>query len=344
MKIKLKWIILGIVLVLAVFIVTFTTISYISYQRDIESSVQGGQVIIIDIESGETIDTVADELLDKKIIVSKSSFKLYANLNDKTNLIAGRYELSSGMTIPQILEIINSGDKADSFNITFLPGGTVKMAEKVLIKAGFSESAIKTALAKDYSSEFPNLFAGKPTEADLEGFIFGETYSFEKGTSVETVLKRVFQEMQKYVTELNLEEKYKAQGLTLYQGITLASIIQREVPGLADQKAVAGVFYNRMKAGMTLGSDVTYQYAADKMGVPRSTNLDSPYNLRRYTGLTPTPIATPGVSAMKAAADPDQNNYLYFLSGDDDKTYFGATNDEHEKNIIDHCKEKCKII
>ena len=95
---------------------------------------------------------------------------------------------------------------------------------------------------------------------------------------------------------------------------------------------------------MTLGSDVTYQYIADKLGIERDYNLDSPYNLRLYAGLTPTPISTPGVSALTAASNPGVNDYLYFLSGDDGKTYFGSTNVEHEQNIVDHCQEKCKII
>src|SRR5690606_28861198 len=124
----------------------------------------------------------------------------------------------------------------------------------------------------------------------------------------------------------------------------LASIIQREVPTAGDQKQVAGVFYNRIKAGMTLGSDVTYQYIADKTGVPRDPSLDSPYNTRRYKGLTPGPIASQGQSALQSDAVLATNDYLFFLSSDDDKTYFGRTDAEHDRNIAQHCQKKCQIL
>ena len=94
---------------------------------------------------------------------------------------------------------------------------------------------------------------------------------------------------------------------------------------------------------MELGSDVTYQYIADKNGLERSPSLKSPYNTRIQKGLPPGPIATPSLSALDAAANPANSNYLYFLSGDDDVTYFVKTNEEHEANIKAHCQKKCQI-
>ncbi len=92
---------------------------------------------------------------------------------------------------------------------------------------------------------------------------------------------------------------------------------------------------------MPLGSEVTFEYAAKKLGVAATPTLDSPYNTRIYPGLPPGPIATPGVDAMKAVANPASGDYLYFLSGDDGKTYFAMTDAEHERNITDHCQQKC---
>ena len=95
---------------------------------------------------------------------------------------------------------------------------------------------------------------------------------------------------------------------------------------------------------MTLGSDVTYQYIADKTGAERTPNLDSPYNLRKYKGLTPTPIATPGLSALRATASPAEHDFLFFLSGDNDKTYYSRTDSEHQNNIKKYCAKKCLIL
>ena len=149
--------------------------------------------------------------------------------------------------------------------------------------------------------------------------------------------------MQDVVVKENLKDKYAEQGLNLYQGIILASIVQKEEPHIENQKAVARVFYNRLSQGMNLGSDPTYEYAAVKLGLanPRAQyHLDSPYNTRIHSGLTPTPIAAPGAAALQAVAEPDDNDYLFFLSGDDDKLYFATTDAEHQQNTFQYCQKK----
>jgi UPF0755 protein len=93
-----------------------------------------------------------------------------------------------------------------------------------------------------------------------------------------------------------------------------------------------------------MGSDVTYQYVADKLGVARDPNLDSPYNTRRFDGLPPGPISSPGLTALKAVAAPANTDYLFFLSGDDDVTYFARNDAEHQANITNHCAVKCSSL
>ena len=327
-----------------VLVVGFLAVVFVRYRQDITFSKSGKTVNFV-VESGDTISAVAEELKKNDLIPSKISFEIYARLNNKTNLQAGRYSLSSAMTIPEILKYLNEGQVVESVSIMFVPGGTAAMAKKSLMSAGYSKKEIDAAFFKDYSAEFPKLFADKPAEADLEGFFYGETHVFDKGTSVEAILRRFLKDFEDKVVELDLASKFKAQGLNLYEGITLASIVQKEtLSDYEDKRMVAGVFYNRMRAGMNLGSDVTYQYIADKLGVARDYNMKNPYNLRIYTGLTPTPISTPSVDSLKAVADPANHDYLYFLSGDDDKTYFGKTEAEHQKNITNHCQQKCQII
>lgn len=297
---------------------------------------------LVAVESGSTPDQIAKLLKDEGLIRNSTVFLWHARIEGVQNsLQAGTYRLSPSESIPEITKHLTSG-KVDSFNIRFLPGATLADNKKVLIESGYSEAEIDAAFAKTYQSP---LFEGRPASADLEGYIYGETYSFATDTSVERILERTFDEYTKVIVANNLVELYKAQGLSLYEGITLASIIQREAsPGGSDMPQIAQVFYRRLAEGMPLGSDVTYQYVADKLGLKRDTNLDSPYNTRRYAGLPPGPIAAPGRGALQAAAAPAEGNYLYFLSGDDNITYFGRTLQEHEANIRNHCQEKCKII
>ena len=159
--------------------------------------------------------------------------------------------------------------RIDEFSITFFPGATLRDTSgtpenkktdvtTMLLKAGYEEDEIKAALGKQYDHP---LFATKPADADLEGYVYGETYSFSSDATVEEVLTRTFDEFYEVIEQNNLVQAFEEQGLTLYEGITLASIIQREVPESTDQKQVAQVFFKRLAMGMELGSDVTYQYA-----------------------------------------------------------------------------------
>lgn len=296
----------------------------------------------VTIKQGSTPKVIAKQLKDDDIIRSDTAFLLYTRIKGvQGKLQAGTYKLSPSQSVASIVEKLTSGD-VDTFSVTFLPGATVADNKEVLEKLGYSSDEIETAFSKNYTSD---LFSGKPASADLEGYIYGDTYTFTAGTSVEAILERTFSEFLTVVNNDNLVALYKEHGLSLYQGITLASIVQREASASGDDMArIAQVFYNRLASDMPLGSDVTYQYIADKTGVNRDPNLDSPYNTRLHAGLPPGPISTPGEKALKAVASPSGGDYLYFLSGDDDVTYFAKTLEEHEANIKSHCQVKCQIL
>lgn len=297
---------------------------------------------LIKIESGSTPSEIASLLKKENVIRNQDIFLWYARFHKVQNsLQAGSYRLSSSDSTPEIVDHLSSG-KVDTFNITFLPGATLEDNRKSFISAGYSEGDVDKAFAKTYNSP---LFEGKPANADLEGYIYGETYSFGTETSVEAILEHVFEEYYSVIEENGLVAKYKDHGLSLYEGITLASIVQREAsPAADDMPQIAQVFYTRLATGMPLGSDVTYQYIADKTGAPRDPNLDSPYNTRKYPGLPPGPISSPGKKALNAVANPAAGDYVYFLSGDDNVTYFARSLDEHEANITNHCQKKCQIL
>jgi len=131
---------------------------------------------------------------------------------------------------------------------------------------------------------------------------------------------------------------FAAEGLTLHQGLTLASIVEREVNKPADRPIVAQIFLKRFHMGMPLGSDVTTQYASDLAGMAFNLNLDSPYNTRKNAGLPPGPICSPGLGSLDAVAHPAATDYLYFLAGSDGVTYYANTLAEHNVNVAKHLK------
>lgn len=324
--------------------------SFIWYQIELlPVSGDKDKTVKVVIKPGTSPGNIAKQLKSAQVIRSEVAFTIHTKLTGtENNLKAGLFDLKPSQSTPTIVDALVKGGSEDTFQVTFLPGDTLANAKKRLLKLGvFSATDIDAAFNKQYDRP---LFASKPASADLEGYLFGETLEFNAAATVETVLDKFFDHYEEVIEKNNLVEGFKKQGLSLYEGITLASIVQREVsstnPNVAseDQRNVARVFYNRMAKGMTLGSDVTYQYIADKTGVARDPNLDSPYNTRRYAGLPPGPIATPGVGALLAVANPASNDYLFFLSGDDDVTYFAKTDAQHQQNIVNHCKKKCTIL
>jgi UPF0755 protein len=134
---------------------------------------------------------------------------------------------------------------------------------------------------------------------------------------------------------------FGAQGLTVFQGVTLASIVAQESGNPSDQPTIAQVFLSRLRQGMDLQSDVTADYAADTAGVARSVSIDSPYNTYLHSGLPPGPISNVTASALSAVAHPSNTSYLYFIAGDDGKVHYSVTEAEHEQQIQQFCTKSC---
>lgn len=338
---KQRWIIGGLIAAAVVALIVVVG-GWLWYQSQLRSVAPGSnEMVKIAITPGTDTSGIAQLLKENGLIRSESAFLWYVRLEGVSgSLQSGAYRLAKADDVPTLVEHMTSG-KTDTFSITFLPGDTLAKHRQVLLDAGYNEATVDAALTKQYSG---SLFLGKPASADLEGYIYGETYNFPADATPEQILQRTFDEFQAVVDEYNLIAEYKKRGFTLYEGITLASIIQKEEREFENQRKVSQVFLLRLQRDMPLGSDPTYQYAADKLGVPRDTALDSPYNTRKVAGLPPGPIASPGESALRAVAAPAKGDYLYFLSGDDDKMYFGRTLEEHEQNIQEHCQEKCQIL
>ncbi len=323
----------------------------------------------VKITQSTTFDFLASRLEERGLIKNAWLFKLSAKALGKDNgLKVGACKLSPSQSSLEILNDLTGECKKQKLKvITFFPGATIdrpsfksihaknvdqdKMYIKgILLSAGYSKDEIKRALNKQYSSD---LFKDKPKKTTLEGYIYGQTYHLDSEASAEEVLEASFKEMNKQIKKYHIVEGFKKQGLNLYEGITMASIVQRELncegkPTKARTekcykylRGISQVLLKRLKEGIKLGSDVTFIYAADKMGVKPRIDLDSPYNTRIKVGLPPGPVGSPGILAMRAVADPAKSDNLFFVAGDDGLIYFSKTNREHQIKTKKYCKKLC---
>jgi UPF0755 protein len=162
--------------------------------------------------------------------------------------------------------------------------------------------------------------------------LYPDSYQKTATTDPRTIVEEALDEMQQHLTT-DIRDGFAAQGLTVYQGVTLASIVEKEVSKANERPQVAQVFLLRLKQHVRLGSDVTVLYA--------KANNDTSYDTTSHYGLPPGPIASISDSTLKAVAHPAGTDWLYFVTGDDGTTHFSHTLQEHQQNIDTYCHEKC---
>lgn len=305
------------------------------------------------VAPGSGVNDIAVNLESAGLVRNALVFQVFYRLNyGGETLQAGEYTLNQAMTPNDIiLTMIDGNDKV--FKLTLLPGATVADFRGIMAGLGYDEAKIDEALKKSYTGEYSWIFEGKPEEAGLEGYLYGETYEFFASDPVETVIERMLEEMATVLEENGVKERFAARGWTIYQGLTLASVVQKEANNAVDYARVAKVFYNRLDKDMNLGSDVTAKYAADLVDPGREVyadnvavlEIDSPYNTRKNKGLPYGPICNPGIEAILATATPDDEygNYLFFLTGDDGLMYYSDTEEGHSHNIEEHCQSLCSV-
>ena len=324
----------------------------------------------IEISAGESVKQIANNLKQADLIRNPLAFELYARINNlHAKLKTGKYSFRKTMSARAIAkQLVNGVVSSDVFNLTILPGtnllGDKGKSQTGIIHQfrtlGYSEEEINQALTKHYDNPvLKGLYADEtklsnpeiPVKLALEGYLYGETYQFYNHEKLENVITTILNQFNDVVVSNQLEEKFKARGLSLREGIILASIIQKEAR-TEDMPGVSMVFQNRLRQGIALGSDVTATYAADITGIDRAnaTNADilavnSLYNTRKFPGLPPGPIAVPSKAALLAVAEPDSSkaSMLYFLTGDDGLMYYSSTDAEHNQKIRDHCQKLCKV-
>jgi UPF0755 protein len=287
------------------------------------------ETVVFTAQKGWSDDQIADSLKELGIIKSSYFFRFYVILSLKhSQLQAGDYNLSPKMSIYQIANKMAKGDIIRDTAV-ILEGWDIKDIGKYLESKGICTQDYFTSLTqKDYSAEF-SFLKDKPKNLSLEGYLFPDTYEIGKGETCEGILSAMLTNFEKKLTPALITE-IENQEKSIFDIVTMASLIEKEVRTMKDKKIVSGILWKRISIGMPLQLDSTVNYITDKSDASvliKDTKIDSPYNTYKYYGLPKGPISNPGIESITAAIYPTQTKYLYYLS--DGKTIFSETLEQH---------------
>lgn len=298
------------------------------------------------IKKGEGGKDIASRLERQSIIKSGLVFRLYAFSKDKAReLKAGAYLLSPSMSIPKIIEKIAGGDVVKE-KITIIEGWDLRdiarelenngifQAEELFEIAGFpmTDYSKNTNLPqpKDFSGDY-GFLRDKPKNLTLEGYLFPDTYLINSADGLEEIIKKMLGNFDRKLTE-DLRQEIKKQGKSIFETVTMASLLEKEVRSFEDRQIVAGTLWKRLGNNMPLQVDAAVSYITGKKTTRISkteTRIDSLYNTYEYPGLPLGPICNPGLDSIKAALYPKDSPYWYYLSTPAGETIFSRTLEEH---------------
>lgn len=331
---KKFWLYLGIVLL--VFLVLAAGGAYWGYlqfkewDRPVWAAGPKAPPVVYEVPAGATLRSVGEDLERLGLLRQALVFEFWGRyLEQGAKLQAGHYEVSAAMTPRQLLAVLVSGRTVQR-KVTFPEGWTLRQCAQAVEKEGIDSAAHFLELTSKKGREFGDIFP-----ANLEGYLLPDTYLLPlKCTGPE--LARI---MTARFRELALPWHTKESPLSLRDTVILASLVEREAQVPEERPLIAGVYINRLRAGMKLECDATVQYA---LGTPKEyllykdLEIDSPYNTYLYPGLPAGPICNPGLDSFKAACQPQASPYFYYVRNDvkgDGSHVFGKDFSEHQNNI-----------
>jgi UPF0755 protein len=334
---------------LVVFCATVITLGCLSYNYGIGAVSDKKENFEFNVESGSTYLSIAPLLKENNLIRSEVFYKIYIKIFEPTSLQAGTYLLNESMGVKKIIETLSKGNNSNpnTFNVTFKEGLNMRGIAKVISEKTNNTYDSVFTLLKDtnYINELVDTYwfltddiKNQKIYYPLEGYLFPNTYNLEKDNSVKDIFKIMLNETKRQLEPY--KEQIENSNYSIHELITLASIIELEAGNANDRNGVAGVFYNRLSGGWTLGSDVTTYYAEKKeLWVEDLTPLEleecNAYNTRGtcFSGLPIGPIANAGIESISSVFSPTNHSYYYFVADKNGKTYFNYNSTGHYNTI-----------
>lgn len=289
-----------------------------------------GENIYMVVKPGTTASEISDRLMQLGVIDSRLRFWWLMKLQgDASKFKTGTYAFTPHMDEQAVLDKLVAGDTT-VVKFTIPEGFGIKEIAKRLADEGLVDEQEFLAEAKDfapydYMKKRPNV------RYAAEGYLFPDTYVIHSDVSAEGIMKMMAEDFDTRLTPA-LRQQAAAKGLSIHDLITLASLVEKEARYDEDRPIIAQVFFKRLQMGMPLQSDTTLQYlmAGPKEDVSiEDTKIDSPYNTYQHEGLSPGPIASPGMKSILAVLNPANTDYLYFVADRQGHNHYSQTYDEH---------------
>lgn len=342
---KKRWlgIIVGVILVLSMSLLYFNVI--LNQSVTVEES---GYHFVV--ESGETLNTVLDDLNDASVIPNSFFAKVYARIENLNEVYSGSYLLDSSMNSKDVIKLLNQPPLMDEVVVQLTEGFWAKdMAKQLGDSLGIDENEFLSAwhdqayiesLMPSYDFLTEELFNDE-VRIYLEGYLYPDTYHIPLNATVDEVTRQILNNTQYYFNEV--KDLIEASSYTIHEVFILSSLVMYEASGEYDQQMVAGVFENRMETDMPLQASASVCYVLyefDSWLECESYDnqvIDSPYNTYVYLGLPVGPILNPNIDAIKNTLKYQKHDYFYFVAdvyeGGDGTVYYTETLREHENKI-----------
>lgn len=293
---------------------------------------------IFAVARGEGLGDIASNLAKQGFIKSRFLFQFLTIIKGMHNkLLAGNYTLSAAMNMPEILEKISTGDVVRE-KITIVEGWNLRDIASHFENRGMfqTEEVLEITglpLSENFSDEFEFL-KEKPTDVGLEGYLFPDTYEIRKDERVEDIIRKFLQNLEKKITQ-GLKDEIARQQKTLFEVLTMASLLEKEVQTYDQKQMVAGILWKRLENWWPLQVDASLTYITGKGSLELSQDdleIDSRYNTYKYYGLPLGPICNPGLESIKAAVYYKESPYWFYLTTKDGKVVYSKTLKEHAIN------------
>jgi len=289
------------------------------------------------------VEQIADLLESRGVVGSSFFFRTRARVSGRGgDLKPGAYVLGEGMSIGTALDALTEGPTPNVLNVTVPEGRSRAEVARTIpreLKGDYMEATKRSRLLR------PSRY-GAPRSASLEGFLFPSTYEIKKGRPVNALVAEQLTAFRTRFDKVSLRAARRA-NLTPYEVLTIASMIEREAQQPRERRLVSSVIYNRLRDGIPLGIDATVRYVTNNWSRPLTQSqlqVQSPYNTRKNRGLPPGPIGSPGIEAIRAAAQPARSGYLFYVvkPGTCGEHAFSKTNAQFEADVARYNRERAR--